>query len=898
MSEILEKLRPDRDLQCYFERPSGIAALSATSPTGFTVSGCWRQQFDWAVIEWNRDNVFEHPTFRNLPDGDLSGLRLFYEETRTNCIPLDSDWYPTVDWPYLRVWAEAGGAEQVYKVRLSDHATPSEGTDGSASAIFELQGTPTTNDYVELAWLDEHYTYRLYGTDTLASAAQALVDGINKYSQTMTATCAGTQIHLRYATAAGASGNRIGVYGNVAGAKTESWQPVWQVMSGGTSPGKWAVSLDFSSLVDVNGVTVPTNSVRKLRWTYAADLQTGAYVRSEFQVVVSNWTVTGANRGSLTAGPGSRRIEDDSSEIRYRGQWTEARGNYSGGSIRYATTPGASIACTYMIAQGHQLYLGTRKADACGQVTVAVDGVTVLTENLALAGEDVLMRVPLGQFAGGVPHSVRMTHTGTTGSSVYFDFLEAAVPTTTLPVYGVDDQATLATDWDTDHSMALAPERTAWLIHTLGFQGRANHYVGALWFFDLCCPGQQYASASITFSGTAEFNKTTELCIGPTPIDHVSLEGDTPESVAKAFELLINRGSTGVWAHADGASLAIQARAMGTAGNGTTVSVNTNSTAFTAQSSASALSGGVDGAWLTDLAAMPRLNRAARDWHVSFFAALKGYGIDATAAFSMELQYGDPSPAAGIAQRYPDGTPVVVNTPALQTNFSPASLAFWKQAYLDLANLMVQAGQVPYLQFGEVQWWYFPKPGVGMTFYDDYTTSTFASNYGRSLPVLLDGNAVPSQYPQECAFLAGLIGSFTDSIMSFVRQSCADARFEVLYPPDVNEAPLNAAFNLPVSNWTAAKLDCLKTENFTYTGNRDLNKATASVMLPIQLGFPAEKSAHLVGIGDYTTPWQKENRIARGARMASIVLFALDQFCLIGYGLPLESGSARSLYMG
>jgi len=90
MAEILEKLRPDRDLQCYFERPSGIAALSATSATGFTLSGCWRQQFDWAVIEWNRDNVFEHPMLRNLPDGDLSGLQLSYEETRTNCIALDS----------------------------------------------------------------------------------------------------------------------------------------------------------------------------------------------------------------------------------------------------------------------------------------------------------------------------------------------------------------------------------------------------------------------------------------------------------------------------------------------------------------------------------------------------------------------------------------------------------------------------------------------------------------------------------------------------------------------------------------------------------------------------------------------------------------------------------------
>src|ERR1051326_1812301 len=143
MPEILQKLSPHRDLQCYFERPSAIAALSETSAEGFTVSGSWRQQFDWAVIEWNRDNVFEHPAFRNLPDGDLSGLQLSYEETRPNCIPRDSSWYPTVDWPYLRVWAEADGVEQVYKVRLSDHATAASGTYGSALATFDLQGAPT-----------------------------------------------------------------------------------------------------------------------------------------------------------------------------------------------------------------------------------------------------------------------------------------------------------------------------------------------------------------------------------------------------------------------------------------------------------------------------------------------------------------------------------------------------------------------------------------------------------------------------------------------------------------------------------------------------------------------------------------------------------------------------------
>src|SRR5216683_4141933 len=120
MPNTIEKLRPDRDLQCFFFRPSAIAALSSASPAGFTVSGTWRQQFDWAVIEWNRDNVYEHPAFRYLPDGDLSGLVLTYEEARTNCIPLDSDLFATVDWPSLRVWAGPNGAEVIYYVRLHD----------------------------------------------------------------------------------------------------------------------------------------------------------------------------------------------------------------------------------------------------------------------------------------------------------------------------------------------------------------------------------------------------------------------------------------------------------------------------------------------------------------------------------------------------------------------------------------------------------------------------------------------------------------------------------------------------------------------------------------------------------------------------------------------------------
>src|ERR1700704_518358 len=128
MSEQIQKLSPDRDLQCFFFQPSAVAALSSASSAEFKLSGTWRQQFDWAVIEWNRDNVYEHPALRNLPDGDLRGLVLTYEETRTNCIPLDSDLYPTVDWPSLRVWAGDNGAEQVYYVPIKNHATAIAGS--------------------------------------------------------------------------------------------------------------------------------------------------------------------------------------------------------------------------------------------------------------------------------------------------------------------------------------------------------------------------------------------------------------------------------------------------------------------------------------------------------------------------------------------------------------------------------------------------------------------------------------------------------------------------------------------------------------------------------------------------------------------------------------------------
>jgi hypothetical protein len=923
MPETLQKLTPDRDLQCYFFEPSAVAALSGTSASGFTVSGSFRQQFDWAVIEWNRDNTHEHPAFRYLPDGDLSGLTLTYEETRTNCIPLDSDLFATVDWPSLRVWATpTGGVETIYWVPLASHATAVAGSYQCAYADFTLSGSVVAGDYVGLAFFSEQYTYEVVGGDTLATIITNLVASIQAGSASLWAdsTVSGT-IRVYYtaggpatSSTAGANGNRFGMYSFSTGAET--WDAPSHTFANGASPTQWQVTLDFSSLqgtltTDLTGalVSIPTNSIRKMRWTYAADLQTGAYERSEFAVNVSNWTVSGSNGGYLVAGPGSRRMEDDAIQMLYGGSWTESRGNYSGGTIHYASTSGASVTFAYNAAVSHTLYLGTRYTGTGATLSITVDGAAAQTLNLLVPAEDVLIRWSAGTYASGA-HTIVATHAGPDGADFYFDFFELAVPASDLPTFPAQPQLTLATDWDTEHSLALAPERTAWMINSLGYTGRQNHYAGALWFYELVATGQVYASATVTFAGTPVFSSTVTVTLGQAgvsgsdvPLTKLVHMGMSAEMVALAYAIELNRGYTGVWASASGAVLTIQSRAMGLVGEDNTLAASTTSSGFTTTASGAAFTGGADGNWRTDLTAVPRLNRATRDWSTSFFGALKGYGIDSTASFSMELGNGDPSATAGIAQMGPSGDPILLPTPSLQTNFSPTSLAFWQEAYLEMGDIQAAAALQPFLQFGEVQWWYFASDGEGhafsgMPFYDAWNQSQFLTEFGVAMAVITTNLVDPASYPNEVSYLPGVIGAFTSAIMTFVRTSQSTCRFEVLYPTDTNQSSFNQVINFPVSSWTPGALTVLKTECFGFTAGRNLDAAKATMEFGTSLGFPATQRSHLTGASDPTTAWIKEVQTAEGKGFESVVIFALDQYCLIGYATPLPPGLRRSLKMG
>ncbi len=205
------------------------------------------------MVEWNRDNVFEHPALRNLPDGNLSGVLLSYQEVRTNCIAMDSTLYPTVEWPYLRIWSDSGGVENLYDVPLGaptlGYATPIAGSFTSATVTFQLGGSPTGGDYIELAWLSQQFNYLLTGGDSLSSAVTALASAVNAFGDgTVTASATGAQITLTYAAGTGANANRIGVYATVFGSASETWSPSFAAFSGGTSPQQWQVDLNFSAL--------------------------------------------------------------------------------------------------------------------------------------------------------------------------------------------------------------------------------------------------------------------------------------------------------------------------------------------------------------------------------------------------------------------------------------------------------------------------------------------------------------------------------------------------------------------------------------------------------------------------------------------------------------------------
>lgn len=370
----------------YHQGTDGFGAMGAmalASPTGFTVSGVYRDPADFTVVMvHDADCFFEHPSFKYLPDFSLAGMVLTFDVQYSNLQPLDSQKYPTIDWPFLDVALENGAAAQV---NLFDNATLAGGSFAAASGTLNVE-TPGAAAFDSLVvWYQNiAFEFIAVGGETAAEVATAIAALINGTGWTaiggiaaLWAQTVGAALTITYAryglvdtngktiTLTGgqnfvgmAVGDSLMVGGmsttvTATGSTTLSVADDLGVQTGlayladrggydGNMVTLYAVAKNSNLTTDVS--TLPLtgglseglwhvsldftalgiDQARQMWFTFAPALANGeAYAEQEWNAVFSNWSVSDPQgvRPLQVAGPNSVRVEEDDDYCTYAGTW-------------------------------------------------------------------------------------------------------------------------------------------------------------------------------------------------------------------------------------------------------------------------------------------------------------------------------------------------------------------------------------------------------------------------------------------------------------------------------------------------------------------------------------------------------------------------------------------------
>lgn len=898
--EAIYKLQPHRTMHLQGASAYGAgAALWGASDTGFTVSGVFRDPADFAVLVlWDRDDFYGHPRWSYLPDGNFAGLVLDFDITFRGICPFESKKPAWTDCASLNGTLVNGTGVQ--KLFIQGLATAPGGRTG-ASGTFALNtaGSIAAYDRVTLWYQNLAFDYIANGGETAADICSALAGQINSTNWTsngpvrLSASAAGNQITIT--AEPGADGNMVTLYelhknGNLY------FTPATVQLSGGISDYvRWHIRVDFSAL----GWT----DLQKLWITFAPALaNSAAYTATEWQVEVSNWTVTDSagTRALKVAGPNSVRIEQDSDWVTYSGYWEqapEAKGVFSEGRALQAAQPGATATVTTHCGLTHDIYLGTRFDFDCGKADVLLDGVAAPTPLDCYRATDqaqsrIRRRVFSGVAAGQHTLQVRIRSDRnplSQGTYYYFDFVECVVASDVPDPPEMRRDVAVATDFDTDHTYQCSPQRLVWAIQKSGLTGRINHYAGVFWWKQAAAVGGNVPRVEVACSSSADAFVT----IGDWTIGKSVFPADTAQTVAAHFAYFINEAASGIWANTDGnGTLQVYCRSANfsftcTASGGASVA-------------SGSLSGGVAPTWQIDPSASPVFNRAFRDWHADFFAVLQAAGMDAVVSFSQELvQAPDNPPGAVWYQRYWDNTPVATATGfhslySSQCTFSRVVQAYMQQAYEAMAGLLESAGMTARLQFGEILWW-FNANASGMAYYDADTQSAFLTAHGRPLARFQTPNDSPELNGSvDSSFLQERLAGYVRGIQTYVLGSHPGACFELLWPLDVNlpeTKRLNWYVNLPPA-WkqrSGSGFTSFLCEGFQFGGvDRNVDEVSRCAAYPYnELAWTASDCGYLMGLFNPGWPWEREF-LTSMRRLPSIVkMWAYDHMCLYGRCIPL-----------
>jgi hypothetical protein len=159
----IAKLQPHRSMYLRgFDRRGAVASLNNASASGFTVSGAWADQADFAVLVLHdADDQYGHLfTSRYLPDFSLAGVTLDFDLALTNCQNPASQKFQSVPWGKLSyiTSAEAAGTLLLTPTSITGRV--------EASRVFTVSGAPVAGDRIQLIYLGNiafDVTYPTFG---------------------------------------------------------------------------------------------------------------------------------------------------------------------------------------------------------------------------------------------------------------------------------------------------------------------------------------------------------------------------------------------------------------------------------------------------------------------------------------------------------------------------------------------------------------------------------------------------------------------------------------------------------------------------------------------------------------------------------------------------------------
>lgn len=148
-----------------FSGRAATTTLHDATATGASVSGIFHAAEDFAVVGlWNAYDYFNHLRVKQMPRTDLSGLKLEfdieYDHALDGAMRLDAAKFPSVSWDAMTFVCGVDGPNDLYDVRLLDHATVVSGGETTTSCQFDAGGIEPSYgiDYLHLYFRDTRYT--------------------------------------------------------------------------------------------------------------------------------------------------------------------------------------------------------------------------------------------------------------------------------------------------------------------------------------------------------------------------------------------------------------------------------------------------------------------------------------------------------------------------------------------------------------------------------------------------------------------------------------------------------------------------------------------------------------------------------------------------------------------